>query len=123
MGKKNNQEFVQIPTAKLKNRIQQLCEEIGIQFVETEESYTDRSSFLDNDFLPIYGAKPKSWKSSGKRGKKGDGIGRGQYKTAQNILINSLTPSVPPKLLLSPPMPKLSAAALGQLWLVSLQHP
>lgn len=89
MGKKNNQEFVQIPTAKLKNRIQQLCEEIGIQFIETEESYTSKSSFLDDDFLPIFGAKPKSWKPSGKRGRKGDGIGRGQYKTAQNILINS----------------------------------
>lgn len=89
MGKKNNQEFVQIPSAKLKNRIQQLCEEVGIQFVETEESYTSKSSFLDNDFLPTYGEKPKSWKPSGKRGKKGDGIGRGQYKTAQNVLINS----------------------------------
>lgn len=89
MGKKNNQEFVQIPTAKLKNRIQQLCEETGIQFIETEESYTSKSSFLDDDFLPTFSAKPKSWKPSGKRGKKGDGIGRGQYKTAQNILINS----------------------------------
>lgn len=27
LGKKNNQKFVQIPTAKLKNRIEQLCEE------------------------------------------------------------------------------------------------
>lgn len=89
IGTKNNQEFVQIPTAKLKNRIQQLCEETGIQFIETEESYTSISSFLDNDFLPQYGARPISWKPSGKRGKKGDGIGRGQYKTAQNILINS----------------------------------
>lgn len=88
-GRKNNQEFVQIPTAKIKNIIQQLCVETGIQFVETEESYTSKSSFLDNDFLPTFGAKPKSWKPSGKRGKKGDGIGRRQYKAAHNILINS----------------------------------
>jgi putative transposase len=80
---------VQIPTARLKNRIKQLCEESGIQFTETEESYTSKTSFLDNDFLPTYGEKPASWKPSGKRGKKGDGIGRGQYKTAQSILINS----------------------------------
>jgi len=89
IGRKNNQEFVQLPTAKLKKRIQQLCEEVGIQFIETEESYTSKSSFLDNDFLPQYGEKPERWKPSGRRGKKGDGIGRGQYKTAQNILLNS----------------------------------
>jgi putative transposase len=89
LGKKTNQEFVQIPSARLKNRIKQLCEVVGIQFIEHEESYTSKSSFLDNDFLPTFGAKPKSWKGSGKRGKKGDKIGRGQYKTAHGILINS----------------------------------
>jgi IS605 OrfB family transposase len=41
MGKKNNSLFVQIPTARLKDRIQQLCEAYGIRFVETEESYTN----------------------------------------------------------------------------------
>ena len=40
IGKKNNQEFVQIPTAKLKNRLAQLCEQYGIKLIETEESYT-----------------------------------------------------------------------------------
>ncbi len=89
LGKKHNQNFVQIPTAKLKERIRQLCEETGIQFHETEESYTSKTSFLDNDILPNLGEKPQGWKSSGKRGKKGDGIGRGQYKTATGILINS----------------------------------
>jgi IS605 OrfB family transposase len=44
LGKKNNQKFVQIPTAKLKGRIAQLCEQSGIVFVETEESYTSRTS-------------------------------------------------------------------------------
>ena len=43
MGKKNNQKFVQIPTAKLKNRIEQLCEQYEINFIETEESYTSLS--------------------------------------------------------------------------------
>jgi IS605 OrfB family transposase len=46
------QSFVQIPTAKLKERVKQLCEYYGIKFVETEESYTSKSSFLDGDFLP-----------------------------------------------------------------------
>jgi IS605 OrfB family transposase len=89
MGKKHNQNFVQIPTAKLKVRIQQLCEETGIQFHETEESYTSKTSFLDDDFLPTLGEKPQGWKPSGKRGQKGDGIGRGQYRTASGLLINS----------------------------------
>jgi len=89
MGKKNNQTFVQIPTGRLKNRLQQLCEAVGIQFFETEEAYTSKASFLDHDFLPTYGAKPASWKPSGKRGKKGDGLGRGQYKTADGSRINS----------------------------------
>jgi IS605 OrfB family transposase len=89
MGKKNNQEFVQIPTAKLKNRIEQLCQQLSIRFVETEESYTSKASFLDNDFLPTFGEKPESWKSSGKRGKKKDGLGRGQYQTQAGVRINS----------------------------------
>ncbi|XWK91349.1 MAG: transposase [Phormidium sp.] len=83
IGVKNNQEFVQIPTAKLKERIRQLCEENGIQFTETEESYTSKASFVDDDFLPKYGEKPKRWKPSGKR------IERGIYKTAQGKLINA----------------------------------
>ena len=52
-------------------------------------SYTSKTSFLDNDVLPTLGEKPQGWKQSGKRGKKGDGIGRGQYKTATGLLINS----------------------------------
>ena len=83
LGKKNNQKFVQIPTARLKDRISQLCELYGMQFVETEESYTSQSSFLDNDFLPTIGEKPNSWKSSGKR------THRGLFRTSQNHQINA----------------------------------
>jgi putative transposase len=83
MGKKNNQKFVQIPTAKLKSRIAQLCEEYKIDFVETEESYTSKASFLDNDVLPTFGAKPEGWKSSGTR------IKRGLFKTSTGIKVNA----------------------------------
>ncbi|MBS9384186.1 MAG: transposase [Dolichospermum sp. BR01] len=83
LGKKNNQKFVQIPTAKLKGRIAQLCEQAGIVFVETEESYTSKTSFLDNDVLPTFGAKPEGWKSSGIR------ITRGQFRTSTGIKINA----------------------------------
>ena len=83
IGAKNNQKFVQVPTAKLKKRIKQLCELYGIEFVETEESYTSQASFLDDDFLPIFGAKPDSWKASGKR------VKRGLYRTQNGLLVNA----------------------------------
>jgi lycopene cyclase CruP len=59
IGSKTNQIFVQIPTARLKERISQLCEQHGIRFIETEESSTSKASFLDADELPTFGAKPK----------------------------------------------------------------
>jgi putative transposase len=83
MGKKNNQKFVQIPTARLKDRIFQLCEQYGIRFVETEESYTSKASFLDSDTLPKYGEKPERWKESGRR------VQRGLYRSADKMEINA----------------------------------
>ena len=83
LGKKNNSEFVPIPTARLKDRIAQLCSQYGIRFFETEESYTSKASFLDGDYLPTYGEKPKDWKLSGRRTK------RGLYRTANNWYVNA----------------------------------
>jgi putative transposase len=83
MGTLNNQKFVQIPTAQLKNRIAQLCERYGINFVETEESYTSKTSFIDNDALPKYGEKPVGWKASGRR------LTRGVYQSLSGIKINA----------------------------------
>lgn len=83
LGKKNNQEFVQIPTARLKERIKQLCEQYGIEFLETEESYTSKASFLDGDFLPVFGSKPQGWKPSGKR------VKRGMYCTKNGQFLNA----------------------------------
>jgi putative transposase len=81
-GKVNNQKIAQMPSARLKDRIAQLSQEYGINFVETEESYTSQSSFLDGDILPIYGEKPNDYQPSGKR------LGR-RYFTKNNILINA----------------------------------
>ena len=44
-SKKTNQKFVSVPTAKLKERIKQLCEQYEICFEETEESYTSKAQF------------------------------------------------------------------------------
>lgn len=83
LGTKTNQNFVQIPTARLKSRIEQLCEQYGIRFVETEESYTSKASFVDQDELPVFGEKPEGWQATGRRTK------RGLYRTAKNWYINA----------------------------------
>jgi putative transposase len=83
LGSKTNQSFVQIPTARLKDRISQLCQQHGIQFVETEESYTSKASFLDEDELPMFGEKPEGWKASGKR------VKRGLYRSKDGSKINA----------------------------------
>ncbi|PSB61813.1 transposase [Chroococcidiopsis cubana CCALA 043] len=79
---KSTQSFVQIPTAKLKKRVSQLCQQYGIKFVETEEANTSAASFLDNDTLPKRGEKPTNWRASGKR------VKRGLYRTANNWYVN-----------------------------------
>ncbi len=83
MGKLNNQKFVQMPLAKLKDRLKQLCDLHGIRFQETEESYTSKASFLDGDSLPVYGQKPEGWKASGKR------VKRGLYQSANGSIVNA----------------------------------
>jgi IS605 OrfB family transposase len=83
LGKVNNQKFVQMPLGKLKNRLKQLCDLYGIRFIETEEAYTSKASFLDGDSLPKYGEKPSGWKASGKR------IKRGLYRSADGTVMNA----------------------------------
>jgi putative transposase len=83
LGSKTNQKFVQIPTGRLKTRIAQLCEQYGIRFVETEESYTSKASFVDLDVLPKFCEKPEGWKPSGQR------VKRGLYRTLEGLLINA----------------------------------
>jgi putative transposase len=55
---KGTQNFVQMPLARLKERVSQLCELHGVQFHEQEESYTSKSSHLDGDTPPVFGMKP-----------------------------------------------------------------
>jgi len=54
MGKKNNQEFVQIPHATFLEMLTYKAEARGIRVIVTEESYTSKASFLDLDPLPIF---------------------------------------------------------------------
>ena len=54
LGKKHNQEFVQLPHARLIEMLQYKAEMVGITAILTEESYTSKASFLDRDRLPKY---------------------------------------------------------------------
>ena len=83
LGRRNNQNFVPIPTSRLKNRIKELAESVGIVFTETEEAYSSKSDYFSNDLLPKYGEKPAGYKFSGKR------ITRGTYRTGQGWLISA----------------------------------
>lgn len=52
MGKVNNQKFISIPYEKIISRLEYKCEDEGILFKSTEESYTSGTSFLDGE-LPV----------------------------------------------------------------------
>jgi IS605 OrfB family transposase len=77
LGKKNNQNFVQIPFLKLIQQIAYKAEEEGIEVRKQDESHTSKCSFLDNE--PIehreeYVGKRKS---------------RGLFRSAKGIVINA----------------------------------
>ena len=84
IGKRNNQNFVNIPYGQLRSKLEYLCRLNGIIFVKQEESYTSKSSFWDKDEIPVYNAdNPREYQFSGKR------VHRGQYKTASGKTINA----------------------------------
>ena len=77
LGKMNNQTFVQIPYQKFINALKYKGQEVGIQVIETEESYTSGTSFLDGE-LPTkenYNIKRR--------------IERGLFRSNEGVLINS----------------------------------
>ncbi|HZR38922.1 MAG TPA: transposase, partial [Ktedonobacteraceae bacterium] len=84
MGKRTNQNFVQIPHARFIQMLSYKAELVGIRVIITEESYTSKASFLDRDEIPVYNphqaAKPKF---SGKR------THRGLYRAKDGTLINA----------------------------------
>lgn len=49
MSKRVNQNFVQIPHARFIQMLEYKCENAGLNFVLTEESYTSGTSFLDGE--------------------------------------------------------------------------
>ena len=66
-SKLENRNFCMIPFNKLVEILKYKCEENGIECIEQEESYTSKASFLNNDFMPVYGEKNKGYEFSGWR--------------------------------------------------------
>ena len=85
IGKKNNQNFIQIPFQKLIQLIEYKAKLKGIKVEIQEESYTSKASFFDNDKIPIYRQnKPVvKYKFSGKR------LHRGLYITGTGLKVNA----------------------------------
>ena len=84
IGSINNQNFVNIPYGKLRDKLIYLCKLYGIEFKLQEESYTSKASFFDGDETPIYDKENlQEYIFSGKR------IKRGLYQTSAGKLINA----------------------------------
>lgn len=72
LGRKNNQEFVQIPHARFIEMLIYKAKLVGIQVILQEESYTSKASFLDRDSIPTYDpTRTEKPRFSGKREKRG----------------------------------------------------
>lgn len=70
IGKRNNQNFVNIPYTTFINQLTYKCKLLGITVIVREESYTSKASFLDYDEIPNY-KDETTYKFSGKRIKRG----------------------------------------------------
>ena len=77
MGRKNNQNFVQLPFNTLIQQIRYKAEEIGINVTIQDESHTSKCSFLDNESIDHHDAY------MGKR------IKRGVFQSAKGKLIHA----------------------------------
>ena len=77
MSKGSNQKFVDIPYQMLLQQLKYKCDNVGIKYIETEESYSSGTSFLDGE-EPIKQNYDKSRR-----------IERGLFRTNKGLLINS----------------------------------
>jgi IS605 OrfB family transposase len=77
IGKRNNQNFVQIPFGYLMSMLESKCQEYGLNYLETQESHTSKCSAIDNESVKHHD------KYVGRR------IKRGLFRSKDGILINS----------------------------------
>lgn len=77
IGSRNNQHFVGIPFSMLQNQLCYKCEEVGIVYQETEESYTSKCDHFANEEMKHHE------KYLGKR------VHRGLFKSSTGKIINA----------------------------------
>jgi IS605 OrfB family transposase len=77
IGKRNNQNFVQVPFGYLMSMIESKCQEYGLRYLETQESHTSKCSAIDNE--PVKHQE----EYVGKR------IKRGLFRSKDGFTINS----------------------------------
>jgi putative transposase len=77
IGKRNNQNFVQLPFNKLIGQIKYKAEELGINAIIQNESHTSKCSILDKESIEHHDAY------IGKR------IKRGMFRSANGTLIHA----------------------------------
>ena len=77
IGKRNNQNFVNIPFAKFIDMVKYKAQLVNIEVIINEESYTSKCSFVDNEDVK---------KHSEYKGKR---IKRGLFKSSNGTLINA----------------------------------
>ena len=84
MGRCNNRKFVSLPHKKIVDNLAYKLEELGINVILVEESYTSKASFIDNDTLPVFSEDTKEkYTFSGRRKH------RGLYVTKHGCRINA----------------------------------
>ena len=66
-SKLENRNFCMIPFNRLIEILKYKCQENGIECIEQEESYTSKASFLNNDYIPVYGEENDKYEFSGWR--------------------------------------------------------
>lgn len=80
---KETQTFVQIPFANFIEKIKYRAEALGIEVILQEESYTSKSSFIDEDYIPTFKKDDNKANFSGSRKL------RGLYITKDGIKIHA----------------------------------
>lgn len=83
LGKKTNQNFVNLSLGQFVEKLSYKLEQHGIQLVVADESYTSKASFVDSDSMPKKYSEKAKPTYSGKR------IKRGLYRSQNNILVNA----------------------------------
>lgn len=83
IGTQNNQNFVSMPIALLKQLIIYKASGAGIRVIMQEESYTSKADITVMDYIPAYGIDDDKAVFSGTR------ISRGLYRCGNGLVINA----------------------------------